>query len=373
MTPPEGALAAQSPRSIDAILDWTPDTLPAVATLLGLRRYWMGPVFQALRRDYEAAVGDGPGPATQAEAEPIVQALPSARYFQWLHRHIQDRTWALCRRIARDRAEELAAALSTRPDDLGTLTVDGADLPVEIPAYYTFDYHRQDGGIWRGLEGAAVYLLGARIVHAGRNTDFQLHDQVVGDIPVEAPPRRILDLGCGFGKTTFSLKARWPDAQVTGVDLADPCLRLGRRMASERGLAIDWRHGDMERLTDADGSADLVVITMVLHEMPESAIRAALRECTRVLKPGGRLAMLENRLIGDPFRDTLLKWYSQLIDEPYWEPYRHMDLPGACADAGLVEAETRSWYLANTGGPEAEADPRRWCTPWGLTLAKKPA
>lgn len=357
------------PTGIDALLDWPRESLPALATLLALRRRWFAQDFATLRRQYEAATQDNP-PGTQAEAEPIIAALPAAANFMWMHRHIQDRTWALCDRIVAERAEALAQAMTPSGSDLGTLA--GTE-GFEYPAYYTFDYHRQNGGIWRGDANAAVYLLGARIVHVGRNSDFQLHDQLVDEIVLDREPQRILDLGCGFGKTTFSLKRRWPGAEVHGLDLAEPCLRLGRKMATARGLDIHWRQADMECVPDPDASCDLAVITMVLHEMPASAIRNTLSEALRLLRPGGTLVMLENRLIGDPFRDTLLKWYSQLIDEPYWEPFRHMDIAAEARAAGFAEARLDKWYIAGTDGPAAEADPRRWCTPWGLLTAKKGA
>lgn len=367
MAPLDDAPAGAAP-AIDALLDWPADSLPSLTTLLALRRRWMAKDFADLRLEYEAAVARNGAPDTQASAEPMVQALPSAPGFQWMHRHIQDRTWRLCERIVDARADEIAEALRPAPGDLGTLEdTEG----FEYPAYYTFDYHRQSGGIWREDLGAAIYLLGARIVHVGRNSDFQLHDQFVDEIELDRAPERILDLGCGFGKTTFSLKRRWPGAEVEGIDLADPCLKLGRKMATARGQAIRWRQADIERLPHEDGSADLAVITMVLHEMPESAIRASFAEAHRVLRPGGVLVTLENRLIGDPFRDTLLKWYSQLIDEPYWEPFRHLDIEEVARTAGFETARLDKWYIAGTDGPAAEADPRRWCTPWGRVTAVK--
>ena len=359
--------SAAQPQGIATLLDWPDHTLPALTTLLALRRRWFANDFTALRQQYEAATANG-APTTQDEAEPIIDALPAAAGFKWMHRHIQDRTWSLCERIVAERSDAISAALTPAPDDLGTL--EGTEN-FEYPAYYTFDYHRQDGGIWRGDANAAIYLLGARIVHVGRNSDFQLHDQFVDELEPPLEPKRILDLGCGFGKTTFSLKRRWPEAEVHGLDLAEPCLRLGRRMATEKGLEIHWRQADMERVPEPDESCELVVITMCMHEMPADAIRNTLIEAHRLLRPGGMLVMLENRLVGDPFRDTLLKWYSQLIDEPYWEGFRQLDIAGEARDAGFAEARLDKWYIAGTDGPAADADPRRWCTPWGKLTAIK--
>lgn len=359
---------ANRSQSIDGLLAWPDDSLPVLTTLLALRRRWMAHDFTELRQQYEARIADQQAPATQAEAEALVQSLPAAASFQFMHRHIQDRTWRLCEQIVEAREEEIVSALQPDKSDLGDLQEDSA---LAYPAYYTFDYHRQAGGIWREDIGAAIYLLGARIVHVGRNSDFQLHDQFVDEIELDREPKRILDLGCGFGKTTFSLKRRWPDAEVEGLDLSIPCLKLARKMATARGQSISWRQADMEHLPVEDNSVDLAVITMVLHEMPEAAIKQSFAEACRVLRPGGTLVTLENRLIGDPFRDTLLKWYSELIDEPYWEPYRHIALTDMAQEVGFAKNRFEKWYIAGTDGPAAEADPRRWCTPWGQLIAEK--
>ncbi|MEM7445987.1 MAG: class I SAM-dependent methyltransferase, partial [Pseudomonadota bacterium] len=328
--------AQSSARTIDDILAWPTDMLPRVSALLAQKRYWVTDLFRALRLEYEAAI-EGPGePADPAAVEALMQELPSAHYVQWLHRYNQDQTWRLCEGMVADRLQEIEAALEPRDGDLGTLKT---APDIRYPPYYLFDYHRQRGGIWRDAAGAAIYLLGARIVHIGRNSDFQLHDQFVDSLDVN-DPKNILDIGCGFGKTTFSLKRRWPEAKVEGIDLSAPCLALGRRMATERGLAIDWRQGDMELLPQDDASVDLAAITMVLHEMPAEAIATSFAEAARVLKPGGTLVTLENRWLGDPFRDTLLRWYSQIIDEPYSVPYRDLDIPAMASKAGFDTAET---------------------------------
>ncbi len=372
---------APSPRkpaelapSLDSLLVWGPEHRPRVAALLGLRRYWMGPLYTQLRGEYLARIKDGNPPGTYTAAEPLMQELPSARRLQWLHRYIQDANWALCREVTESRIGEIAAAIEPRASDLGTLDVNPGQ---QVPAYYEFDWHRQAGGIWRDLAGAVIYLLGARIVHKGNNDNFQLHDQFVGDIPALAPgrtPTDVLDLGCGFGKTTFSLKKAWPKAVVHGIDLAEPCLRLARRMATERGLEIHWRQGDMEALPYADASLDVATITMVLHEVPAPAIALQMREAARVLRPGGMLVVLENRMLDDdPFRNVLLKWYSEIIDEPLSLPFRQLDFAGVCRASGFTEVQERKWYLAGAGGPEAEADPSRWCTPWRMTIARKGA
>ena len=353
-----------APPSIEEIAAWLPGEIPEIAGQIALKRRFSGPMLRTLRAQYVAAGG---APISDPDAaRALIEALPALRPMLWLNRHMQDRMWAAVGRMADARMELFVRACSDRPDDLGSLSLAGS---LRYPSYYeSLDFHRQHGGVWRDLRGAVVYMLGARVVHLGRNDRFELHDRFADAIDTGAPPAHVLDVGCGFGKNAFSLKLRWPEAEVHGVDLSAPCLRLARRMATERGLPIHWRQADAEALPYADGSFDLVTIAMVLHELPGDAIRDVLLECRRVLRPGGRLVMLENRLIGDPLRDWVLGWHSQSIAEPYWMPFRAMDIVGACRDAGFADATQRNWYAPGSP-PEAEADPNRWFIPWAITEA----
>jgi ubiquinone/menaquinone biosynthesis C-methylase UbiE len=350
---------------IDELLAWPSEHGARLQTLLALRRWWMTDLYRQVRVEWEEAEVRHPG--TMDEAAPRVEELPSFSMFVWLDKYIQDRLWEDVAWMVDARLADLDAALEPRPGDCGTLTL---DPELDYPDYYTaIDFHRQPGGIWRDARGAAIYAMGARVIHVGRNDRFELHDKFVDDLPV-ATPRSVLDLACGFGKTTFSLKRRWSDADVAGVDLSAPCLALARRIASDRGLSIDWRQGDAEHLAFADESFDLVTVTMSLHELPLDAIHRALTEAHRILRPGGTLAALENRLIGDPLRDVLGAWHSDVIAEPYMNPFRAQDFGVLARGAGFDTVEVSNWYPPGAS-PGAEYDPANWSSPWSLLVAER--
>jgi SAM-dependent methyltransferase len=351
---------------IGDVLDWSTDELRRVHTLLGLRRYWMRSLYPQLRRDYDRRVGglDSP-PASLHEARPVAAELPGLAYFNWLDRYVQHRLWEEVGRMADRRLEEHPHLLEPDDSDLGTLVVDDG---FDQPDYYAdYDFHRQSGGIWRDDRGALVYALGARVIHVNSRDPFALHEHLARGIPADSPAR-VLDLGCGFGKTTIFLKQRWPDAQVVGVDLSAPVLRLGRKLASERGLSIDWVQADAENLPEADRSFDVVTLSMMLHELPMNAIVGTLAEARRVLRPGGVFVALETRLTGHPLRDLLGAYHSEITGEPYINAFRDRDFASLARQAGFRDATAEPWYVPGAT-PESELRPDTWATAWARLTA----
>lgn len=357
----------QAAQSMFDILAWREEEIPRVRTLLAMRKFWSTKLYGSLRSEYEAALAGKPEPENAGDAFSLVENLPSMARWAWLDRHIQDRLWESVADMVELRADEITACVRPRDDDLGTLAM----APDQhYPDYYVdIDFHRQSNGIWRDDKGAAIYAMGARVIHVGKNDDFGLHDVFARDIDLEAPVE-ILDLACGFGKTTLSLKKRFPEARVEGIDLSAPCLRLGRRMATEKDLKIDWRQGNIEALPYEDESFDLVTTTMTLHELPLKSISQSLEEARRVLKPGGVLIALENPLVGEPLRDVLMHYHSQIILEPFHYDFRRADMVEYAQNAGFDQAETRNWYPFGNK-PDIEKDLRNWVTGWSWIEAKK--
>jgi SAM-dependent methyltransferase len=96
--------------------------------------------------------------------------------------------------------------------------------------------------------------------------------------------QRCFDLGCGSGAFTRRLSAFKLD--LTGLDISPRCIEAaGRRSSRERYLVADIRDTHL-----ADGTADIVVYSGVLHHVDQRATRVeTLKEGHRILRPGGRL------------------------------------------------------------------------------------
>jgi SAM-dependent methyltransferase len=117
-----------------------------------------------------------------------------------------------------------------------------------------------------------------------RLTYLPVQDAVVRAL-AQAPPARILDVGCGTGRLAHRLAREYADARVVGCDFSRGMLRQARARSASLALA----HGDAERLPFADASFDAVVSTEAFHWFPDPD--AALAAFHRVLAPGGRLLL----------------------------------------------------------------------------------
>jgi SAM-dependent methyltransferase len=98
-----------------------------------------------------------------------------------------------------------------------------------------------------------------------------------------------LDVGCGTGFLSLELAAR--GHRVTGIDFAPEMLALAKDKAAAAGAAIRFEEADAENLPFAPASFDLVITRHVLWTLPHP--EAAITEWIRVLKPGGRLAVID--------------------------------------------------------------------------------
>jgi len=106
--------------------------------------------------------------------------------------------------------------------------------------------------------------------------------------------QEILDIACGTGDFSIAIARKSnPDTSVTGLDLSDGMLSMMRFKVASSGLngRISCEQGNCEKLRFGDGSFDRVTIAFGIRNFENR--ETALREIIRVLKPGGRLVILE--------------------------------------------------------------------------------
>lgn len=164
-----------------------------------------------------------------------------------------------------------------------------------------------------------------------------LHDAVLEELARERPAR-VLDLGCGTGLLTRRLQQEAGRPDVTGADFSAGMLE----QASRDSTGITWVRASAVSLPFADDSFDAITSTEAFHWFPDQD--AALRECHRVLVPGGRLLVAlvnpDIELIGDVAR-TLSGLAGQRFSWPTPAQMKKM-----VEEAGLrVETQRRLFRL----------------------------
>jgi len=104
--------------------------------------------------------------------------------------------------------------------------------------------------------------------------------QAIGDV---------LEVGAGTGR---NLAWYPPGVRLTGIDISPGMLDIARQRRDAAGLDADLRVGDAQRMEFSDHCFDTVLATLSLCSIPDDA--AAVTEMARVLRPGGRLLLLEH-------------------------------------------------------------------------------
>lgn len=157
----------------------------------------------------------------------------------------------------------------------------------------------------------------------------------------QGQPRRILDLGCGTGSTTLTLKQAFPQAEVIGLDLSPYMLFMADRKANQASLSIQFLHGNAEQTCFPDASFDLVTAALLFHETPVAISRAILREAFRLLTVGGQVLILD----GNQQVLRQLSWLNNIFEEPYIDDYAAESVDAWMGAAGFraIRTEDRWW------------------------------
>ncbi|WP_049923855.1 class I SAM-dependent methyltransferase [Halopiger djelfimassiliensis] len=146
------------------------------------------------------------------------------------------------------------------------------------------------------------------------------------------PPRRVLDVGCGTGVVSLLLAAI--GHEVTGIDLSDGMLDRARQKARETNGTVEFRTGDAESIPDPANTYDLVTARHLVWTLPNPS--AAIRDWTRVVRPEGRIVLIEGHWdFSEPFDG-----YREIHDDlPLYQGRPPEELAGVLRQAGLEDVE----------------------------------
>ena len=143
----------------------------------------------------------------------------------------------------------------------------------------------------RVLHGAELYDVLAFLFTRGR--ERQLRERMLQLARLDAGDT-VLDVGCGTGTLAIAAKKRMgPAGAVFGIDASPAMVAKATRKAARAGVDVTFTNAFVEALPFPDARFDAVLSTLMLHHLPRRIRRQCAAEIRRVLKPHGRLLVVD--------------------------------------------------------------------------------
>ncbi|MFW2403596.1 MAG: methyltransferase domain-containing protein [Gammaproteobacteria bacterium] len=316
-----------------------------------------------LRTDYERRVLPElkQSPTRAADVERQTRQLDSYKTWSSATRASQDWMWRLLAEQVDADYGRIAANAKTATAT-GSITLDELDA---IPTYQTAtSIHGQPGGYMLerdsdDLAAGILYEAGGNIYALGqgigrKDSKGQRLIRHVRDIHPDLAPKRILEMGCSAGGQSTDYPAAFPDAEFHAIDLSPAMLRFAHARAVELGAPVHFHQMDAGNTRFPDGHFDLIISHNMFHEVAAEHMPKIMRECHRLLAPGGvcihqDVPIQTGRF--DAYMQMISEWQKDNNDEPFWLDFANADLPAMMVDAGFEPSHVGADYLEAVDGP----------------------
>ena len=130
------------------------------------------------------------------------------------------------------------------------------------------------------------------------------------------PDSSILEIGCGTGSLTLAAQARLgPSGRLVGIDAAPEMIEVARRKAARAGANINFQVAFIQDIPYPADSFDRIMCSFMIFHMSAGVRLKGFSEIRRVLKPGGRLLLVDTGLPSQVWKQTLLKKFMAAMIE----------------------------------------------------------
>ena len=153
------------------------------------------------------------------------------------------------------------------------------------------------------------------------------------------PADRVLDVGCGTGELLCRLAAKYPTAQLAGLDPVPEMLQVAREKLSAN---VDLRLGWANDLPWPAGSFDAVISCNMFHYVTRPV--AAIREMERVLRPGGRITITD--WCDDYLACRICNLYLRMTSRAHYKTYRQKECLTLLHEAGHRDAKIERYKIS---------------------------
>ncbi|MFN8533297.1 MAG: methyltransferase domain-containing protein [Dehalococcoidia bacterium] len=314
----------------------------------GLRFFsgkWSGELQQAYQRGADRfQASEGRAPATLEDAHKILDTQPLMQSYMRMQRSAQEMNWRQTVESATRQADELEQAMLAAEERAPGRLFLNPNL-VYPDYFWKVDFHLQPGGMARDPLAGYINYIGVEANQKGiTGLPAEVNKKKFVDgapMPPDGVVRRVLDVGCAIGWTTWPLAERFPQAEVWGIDMSGPLVRFAHYLAVERGTNVRFAQMPAEAMTFPDNSFDMIHAHILYHEIPTAIGEQILREAFRVLRPGGIYAISDFKTSSQktPFEQYRSEWSFRDNPEPYAEAFTCFDLLDAYRRVGFVEVK----------------------------------
>jgi len=214
-------------------------------------------------------------------------------------------------------------------------TMDSA--PEHLPDYYRRHFHWQQGGY---LTEASAQLYDHQVEILFKGTGAAMRRLVLRPLheylQANPGPKKILEVGAGTGLLASEVAHAFPEQALTVSELSPQYLQQAKARL-QSAARVDFIQAQAEDLPFKDASYDILYSAFVFHELPRAVREQALREFHRVLKPGGKLIILDSIQASDvPEYAWALERFPQDYHEPFYKDYSLWPLDQALATANFT-------------------------------------
>ncbi len=314
----------------------------------------------------------GREPETRHEVRRAMNADPFHNFWSGLRRNTMEMRQVNGQFVTLRQIDELAQRAAALNENSLNLQLNET---VNIPPYVSeVDHHCMPGSYHRELingdvSPAANYDTGFFVTTGGSIGGLcdAAGAAIAGWIKAEQKgfsPKRILDIGSAVGNSLLPIAQAFPRAEITAIDVSAPMLRYAHARAKSLGVTnikfIQMSGEDMAALKD--GSFDVVMTSIFLHELSAKSLPKIMSEGYRVLKDEGLMVHLEQPQYSEDmpvFEQFIRDWDSYNNNEPFWSAMHDIDLIELMKNLGFDEtnisyAPLGSELNESTAGKPAE-------------------
>lgn len=137
---------------------------------------------------------------------------------------------------------------------------------------------------------------------------------------------RILDVCCGTGNSTIAIGKKNPNNTIIGIDLSNDMLQIAKNKTNKNKLNnLSFKEMNATRMDFSNSSFDVVTISLAFHEMPQELIDLILTEVSRVLKPNGKLYIIDWDRPKQPLASVLFSIFPTLFEPKVFKQFIKID------------------------------------------------